>query len=307
MEVYLTFDDGIQSGTEEVLKVLKANTVNATFFLTGLFTGYEFKRDWKKSAQVLKDIYLYHAIGNHSFSHANEYYTSYYKDGLLINNEGKRRTVTEDFLLNKHQLNNYLASICTPTTINHDFLLAANQQTQLARLPGRNVWRCGIKSSHTTNCNRPICSTDESDTKQGADELFNTGYQIFGWHKEWHMQFDFSSETRRYQQQRIATGQMDYSSSLHTNPDWDMYSPEHNEKDRLTEDFLTVADKILEMKNEGKVILLMHDRAFRKSPDNKFKNEAQKLSKLIHQLKAHKVTFKTLDHYYKTKQTVSIL
>lgn len=32
-EVYLTFDDGIQAGTEEVLEVLKETGVKGTFFL----------------------------------------------------------------------------------------------------------------------------------------------------------------------------------------------------------------------------------------------------------------------------------
>ena len=58
-EIYLTFDDGIQAGTEEVLALLKEKKVKATFFLTGIHLYYfiEKHKDRKQALNVLKDIY----------------------------------------------------------------------------------------------------------------------------------------------------------------------------------------------------------------------------------------------------------
>lgn len=58
-EIYLTFDDGIQAGTEEVLQVLRDTGVKGTFFLTGIHLYYfiEKSKDRKKafpSSLVLK-------------------------------------------------------------------------------------------------------------------------------------------------------------------------------------------------------------------------------------------------------------
>lgn len=65
-EVYLTFDDGPSENTSKVLKILKDNDVNATFFVNG-HPGYE---------DIYKQIINQgNVIGNHTYSH--DYKTAY--------------------------------------------------------------------------------------------------------------------------------------------------------------------------------------------------------------------------------------
>lgn len=73
--VYLTFDDGpSKTVTLEILKILDAYDVKATFFVQG--------RNIDKNVDVLKAVYeAGHRIGNHSFSHN---YNLIYKDEALF-------------------------------------------------------------------------------------------------------------------------------------------------------------------------------------------------------------------------------
>ena len=62
-KIYLTFDLGYESGfTADILDVLKANNVKATFFLTGSYAQ-------KQDELVKRIIEEGHTIGNHSWSH----------------------------------------------------------------------------------------------------------------------------------------------------------------------------------------------------------------------------------------------
>lgn len=59
--VYLTFDDGPNSYTKNILEILDKYQVKATFFVTNQFPGYQ---------SLIKDIYESgHAIGIHTYSH----------------------------------------------------------------------------------------------------------------------------------------------------------------------------------------------------------------------------------------------
>lgn len=59
--VYLTFDDGPGSYTEEILKVLNKYNVKATFFVTNQFSGYQdlIKKEYENG----------HAVAVHTYSH----------------------------------------------------------------------------------------------------------------------------------------------------------------------------------------------------------------------------------------------
>ena len=61
-KVYLTFDDGPGSRTEEILYILKENEIKATFFVTGK-AGDEAEKIYKK---IVKGG---HTLGMHSYSH----------------------------------------------------------------------------------------------------------------------------------------------------------------------------------------------------------------------------------------------
>ena len=71
--VFLTFDDGSSTTvTPEILKILKANDVRATFFVT----GENIERGGKAAEDLIKQSFEYgNAIANHSWSH--DYHTLY--------------------------------------------------------------------------------------------------------------------------------------------------------------------------------------------------------------------------------------
>ena len=59
--VYLTFDDGPSENTQKVLDILDQYGIKATFFVTGINTGY---------APMIKECYARgHTIGLHTYSH----------------------------------------------------------------------------------------------------------------------------------------------------------------------------------------------------------------------------------------------
>jgi peptidoglycan/xylan/chitin deacetylase (PgdA/CDA1 family) len=70
-DVYLTFDDGPWEGiTEWVLKTLESYKAKATFFCIG--------ENVNKSPEIFKQILTEgHAVGNHTFHHANGWKTLY--------------------------------------------------------------------------------------------------------------------------------------------------------------------------------------------------------------------------------------
>ncbi|WP_374461634.1 polysaccharide deacetylase family protein [Chryseobacterium taeanense] len=305
-EIYLTFDDGIQAGTEEVLQVLKDTGVKGTFFLTGIHLYYfiEKSKDRKKALAIFKDIYENHAIANHSYSHANDSYTSYYSKGVKTDNKNTRRSVFTDFVKCKEQILSYLDEIYGKGEVtNRSVPLAKNQKIPLARFPGRNTW-------YTKNI-QSIDSDNNKDTKQEAKELYDErDYQVYGWDVEWHMEFAFA----KHSQELIQKSGIDFSKDEDSHPYYDMYSSQNIGFDRVKDSWESVRDELLDYvyhskskfqfgddksKTDGKVILLMHERAFRrgKKGDLNSLEEAEKLKKLIMYFKDIKAEFKTLDKY----------
>ncbi|HAL72125.1 MAG TPA: hypothetical protein DCP71_10175 [Verrucomicrobiales bacterium] len=77
MKVFLTFDDGPQDGTGDVLDVLAEKGVKATFFITGGNAGSIIggkDEQTKLVKRILKDK---HVAANHCFSHAIQTKTQY--------------------------------------------------------------------------------------------------------------------------------------------------------------------------------------------------------------------------------------
>ena len=315
-EIYLTFDDGIQAGTEEVLALLKEKKVKATFFLTGVHLWYAFSYYPEKAKTILKEIYENHIIGNHSYSHANDHYSSFYRDaGVLIDNQSKRMNVASDFEKCKNQINYYLGLVYNKDFSKIKFPLAKNQKTPLARFPGTNSWYVNDKIKDIKSTDRGhTWELAEKDTKEEAEELFKQGYKIFGWDAEWNMEFDFNKKAIVEEEERKKNKTMDYSKWEISHPFYDMYSKENISNDRVTETWETVRDKLLEKvrdgglwddvgKTDGKVVLLMHERAFRngkvvnKSLDMTNKDEIKKLENLIDYFLKIKAEFKTLENY----------
>ncbi|WP_027379466.1 polysaccharide deacetylase family protein [Chryseobacterium daeguense] len=106
--IYLTFDDGPNQGTENLLKILKKRNVCATAFLVGKH-AYGSKKQKNDLELMRKDPLL--ELANHSFTHAHNKYTDFYKNPDAVVN---------DFNTAKDSLKLY---------------------SKIARTPGRNIWR----------------------------------------------------------------------------------------------------------------------------------------------------------------------
>lgn len=106
--IYLTFDDGPNQGTENLLKILDKRNVCATAFLVGKHAYGSTKQ--KKDLELLKQNPLVE-LANHSFTHAHNKYTDFYKNA---------DAVVHDFDIAKDSLKLY---------------------DKIARTPGRNIWR----------------------------------------------------------------------------------------------------------------------------------------------------------------------
>jgi peptidoglycan-N-acetylglucosamine deacetylase len=107
-KVYLTFDDGPNKGTKNVLTIVKDENVPVSFFIVGehVFASIGQQRTWD-SLKMAKQIELC----NHSFSHAHCHYEKYYQSP---------DSVVSDFRRTKDSL---------------------GLDNDVARTPGRNTWR----------------------------------------------------------------------------------------------------------------------------------------------------------------------
>lgn len=106
--IYLTFDDGPNQGTLNLLKILRKRNVCATAFVVGKHV-YGSKKQKEELELLRKDPLI--ELANHSFTHAHNKYTDFYKN---------------------------------PEAVVHDFDTAKDSlklYDKIARTPGRNIWR----------------------------------------------------------------------------------------------------------------------------------------------------------------------
>ena len=115
-KIYLTFDDGPNKGTMNVLDIMQQEDVPVTFFIVGqhVFTSIGKNHVWD-SLKMAKNIELC----NHSYSHAHNHYTRFYKTPEVVVKDVEK---TKESLL---------------------------PDNNIVRAPGRNSWR--IDSLHFTD------------------------------------------------------------------------------------------------------------------------------------------------------------
>src|SRR5690554_4829810 len=79
--VYLTFDDGPNKGTSNVVNSLKKKNTPATLFVVGqhIYGSKAQKEDFEK---IASDSLF--QIANHSYTHAGNRYSEFYKDSLGV-------------------------------------------------------------------------------------------------------------------------------------------------------------------------------------------------------------------------------
>lgn len=106
--IYLTFDDGPNKGTENLLKVINRRKVPVTAFVVGKHV-YGSKSQMEDFESLLNDTLI--ELANHSYSHAGNKYSKFYKDSEVV-------------LLDFNQCRDSL-----------------NFKNNYTRLPGRNIWR----------------------------------------------------------------------------------------------------------------------------------------------------------------------
>lgn len=326
-EIYLSFDDGLEQGTEEILELLKEKKVKATFFLIGKRVESIYKRDKNLCLKLLKDIYENHALGNHSYSHANESYNSYYREGGVVikeeNGKKVRRSVVSDFTKSKNTILYCIALMLGKSNpvregYSDSLLKSKNQKNILARFPGTNTWYIKDKIIDIKYTNRinykelPI-----QDTKEEAEALGKT-YNIYGWDCEWKMGKPRTNDLIRATiKDKVDKKTINYENLADTDPFFDLYNEKYINYDRTVQSVEEIKDELLDIvytskkqpfdetgKKNGKAILLMHDRQFRKGKLNSKnelekndKTELKKLSELIDYFKEIKAEFKTLDEY----------
>lgn len=189
--IYLTFDDGPDKGSKNVMAVMKKEDINATLFIIGEHVY------GSRDQQAIYDSVLHCPllqVCNHSYTHAFE--------------------------------NSYFKFYSEPDSAVKDFKRCADSlqfTNNIIRTPGRNIWR-------TQN----ISSTDLKASVAAADSLYKSGYTAVGWDVEW--QFD--------NDQRLVQSD--------------------SEMIRIIDS--AFAKK--QTKTIGHLVLLAHDRTFKKSDDS---------------------------------------
>jgi len=77
--VFLTFDDGPQPGTENVMQAIKETGIKATFFMIGLHAT--FSPLMRSYVDEIRNGYPMYWLANHSYTHAyNDHYIQFYHD-----------------------------------------------------------------------------------------------------------------------------------------------------------------------------------------------------------------------------------
>lgn len=240
------------------------------------------------------------------------------------NGEAVRRSVVDDFTKAKDTIMYYIALAngqSNPSGISSNGYPAAKEQKKgILRFPGTNTWyiKGGINAVSCTNRGDPLSFCQE-DTKEHAEQLA-ANYDIFGWDCEWRISDSkrLSDETRSLLNNKINDNSIDYNNTDHTDPYFDLYSEDYINVNRPVESVGTIRNTISNImhkpkrppfdfgadgKTPGKVVLLMHDRQFRKgklSGDKVDLNDTtnlNKLGELIDYFKKINTEFKTLDEY----------
>lgn len=124
-KIYLTFDDGPNRGTQNVLDIVQQENIPATFFIVGehVFASLEQAKTWD-SLQQARNIELC----NHSYTHAHNRYERFYE---------------------------HPGGVVRDMEMTREKLLPENA---IVRAPGRNSWR--IDSLHYTDIKKSKAAMD---------------------------------------------------------------------------------------------------------------------------------------------------
>lgn len=149
----LTFDDGPIKATKNILKVVEDENIPITMF----FIGYQIEKSNHiyKQALNLSNV----TIANHTYSHANNKYQKFYSDPIFVIEDIKKA----NSLILQNEEAKKLSSFAP------------------VRLAGRNVFRTkDIKIDDYA-----ISKEQTSIEILAYNDIFNEGFNIYGWDIEW--------------------------------------------------------------------------------------------------------------------------
>ncbi len=121
--IFLTFDDGPQHGTSNVLEVLQKANVKGSFFMVGM---HVFGTTERNLVNEIRNGYPHVILCNHSFSHANGHYKKFYA----------------------HPMSAFYDFIKTEKVL--------GVPDKIIRLPGRSAWVLDTKSLYSKEL-YPLC------------------------------------------------------------------------------------------------------------------------------------------------------
>ena len=156
--IFLTFDDGPLTGTENVLQVLQREKVHATMFMVGRHIVMH-QALFKKA---IASPYI--TIANHTYSHADGHYRKFYSNNITLLRDVRH----------------------TDAIISTDKETVVHSPFHPLRLAGRNVFRLPCISCDDHGLGK--CQRNQERT--GYDTLAKAGFFIYGWDVEWRFNAD---------------------------------------------------------------------------------------------------------------------
>ena len=276
--VFLTFDDGPINATADIIELLDANEVKATFFINSFHLdgeGDENEDQAKANLQRLLDGK--HVVANHSQDHMLHNCCEGNQCGAAICNKIEKwnvdsyQHVEKDLAYFAANHSNVLKHIPNAAEYSN------YQMLTLARLPYSNIWRdsdeflvnnpCSTRDSNAW-CSAVNPSNSATTSMQIADKLYAEGYQVFGW-------------------------------------DYDIWGMAEQNIKKVSKELTRLANKCRPIseqfdcqQHQNKVIVLLHDFHFEDGKRGLGKTQGlPKLDQLIKSLKSEGFSFKTLDQY----------
>ncbi|TRY63248.1 hypothetical protein TCAL_05770 [Tigriopus californicus] len=269
--LYLTFDDGPNLGTTELLDALKAHNIRATFFINDDNLEITEKRNetqvLENANNLVRIVAEGHMVADHSYDHM-KHNSDGPKDAYQdISNDisyfGPRNAAPALYLLKKAGFEEATINFVN-YTLNY-----------FVRMPYSNNWRVGLDNGRAISADCLECTVPASSSRKAvkiADVLAKEyGVQVFGWDMEWSMNFNTN---------RIKYGGTPMFMRLGTGA--------HS-------------------KQKGKIVLLCHDIAFRPHEITGSLSAQEELLEFLDLAKNAGYQFKTLDTYYMDEpQTQSV-
>lgn len=286
--VYLTFDDGPIDITLAILDVLKAEEIEATFFVNAIhLDGRGGEREDRAREALRRIVAEGHVLGNHSYDHmAHNRPPGVYAIGAAKAYRDVETDLPYFLAMNIEPINAALGA-----SARH----ANNQITRLARLPYANVWLFPDLDRLCPWCDARGHAVWHPDARARADiEVSEAGGRLaealqrqhrihsFGWDVQW-MPIDWSSPVSNETLPNETAIENQIAALLESGRYCIPVLPGEYCKAPV---------------RAGRVVVLMHDFLFENGARGRGEDiNMQRLINLIRALKARGYRLETMDHY----------